>query len=446
MMMTSSQFGLDDMEALLWGPSSPTADPLGSLLLHADQEEPRERGGASTSVGGLSPAPSFSTSLASSSPPPSSSSSPPPFYSPPPSPSAMFLQGVKAATELDLPWLAQPDQLGRSHTDADVNKVDGFCDLDWMTERVDLSEFDLESLIGSCCADDEPPSSPEDLLASLDCPMELDPLAALPTPPLSSLPPPTVYTTVLSTPPKDHTVFTPPVEPLSPVPSPPPCIPDPQEELEIKTEPYSPAPSTHSQPSPACTLELGSEVDVSECEEKPVVATVVIPRIVLSLSPTRIVLLLAPKDQVGVRTTTVSTTTEVIRPPPQAPTPAKTPRNRPYPEHEAQPGSPSPGASGVKVRSTRGVEARAGGRSSFKAPKEKKLKKMEQNKTAATRYRQKKRAEQESLGSEYAELERKNIELTEKADSMAREIQYLKELMTEVRMAKIKAGRGAADL
>ncbi|KAJ3600500.1 hypothetical protein NHX12_031481 [Muraenolepis orangiensis] len=36
MMMTDSQFGLGDMEALLWGPSSPTADPPGSLHPHSD--------------------------------------------------------------------------------------------------------------------------------------------------------------------------------------------------------------------------------------------------------------------------------------------------------------------------------------------------------------------------------------------------------------------------
>ncbi|PWS22519.1 hypothetical protein DKP78_17960, partial [Enterococcus faecium] len=43
------------------------------------------------------------------------------------------------------------------------------------------------------------------------------------------------------------------------------------------------------------------------------------------------------------------------------------------------------------------------------APKvvEKKLKKMEQNKTAATRYRQKKRAEQDLLNSECTDLEKR---------------------------------------
>lgn len=67
---------------------------------------------------------------------------------------------------------------------------------------------------------------------------------------------------------------------------------------------------------------------------------------------------------------------------------------------------------------------------------EKKLKKMEQNKTAATRYRQKKKSEQEVLSAECSELEQRNRELAEKADGISREIQYLRDLMEEVRSAK----------
>lgn len=69
---------------------------------------------------------------------------------------------------------------------------------------------------------------------------------------------------------------------------------------------------------------------------------------------------------------------------------------------------------------------------------EKKLKKMEQNKSAATRYRQKKRAEQEAITAECRQLEARNQTLQEKMDSMAKEIQYLKGLVDEVRKAKIK--------
>ena len=69
---------------------------------------------------------------------------------------------------------------------------------------------------------------------------------------------------------------------------------------------------------------------------------------------------------------------------------------------------------------------------------EKKLKKMEQNKTAATRYRQKKRVEQDLLKTECDELEKRNHELMEKAESISREIQYLKDLMEEVRKRRSK--------
>ncbi|KAM6291887.1 cyclic AMP-dependent transcription factor ATF-4 isoform 2-T2 [Porphyrio hochstetteri] len=72
---------------------------------------------------------------------------------------------------------------------------------------------------------------------------------------------------------------------------------------------------------------------------------------------------------------------------------------------------------------------------------DKKLKKMEQNKTAATRYRQKKRAEQEALSGECRDLEQKNQALKEKADSLSKEIQYLKDLIEEVRKAKGKRAR-----
>lgn len=440
MMKTNSLFGLDDMEALLLGPSSLMADAMDLLSFHPDREQ-QERGGTSFE-GDTSPAsPLTSSSL-------SSSSSPPPFYSPPTSPPAVLLREDKAGTESDLlslPWLGHPEQPRR--TVSDDGKEDVFGDLDWMAERVDLSEFDLDSLIGSCSPTEESRSSPEDLLASLDCPMELDSLAmpALSTPVLSSLPSASLSSNPPPTPP---TVCTEPSvitldEPEShideqDVPSPALFVPEPQEELEIKSEPASPAPSPHlvdSPSSPAYTLDLGSEVDVSESEVKPVVASVIpqVPRIVLSLSPTRIVLVLAPKDEVSF-TTTVTTPSEVIHSSP----PPKSSRSRPYPEPKYKASPPSPSATSVKVKSPGG----AGGdeRAPLKATKAKKLKKMEQNKTAATRYRQKKRAEQESITKEHERLKRKNMELTEKAESMAREIEYLKELMEEVRQAKIKKG------
>ncbi|XP_030064232.1 cyclic AMP-dependent transcription factor ATF-4 [Microcaecilia unicolor] len=73
--------------------------------------------------------------------------------------------------------------------------------------------------------------------------------------------------------------------------------------------------------------------------------------------------------------------------------------------------------------------------------KDKKMKKMEQNKTAATRYRQKKRAEQEAISSECRQLEERNSTLTEKVDSLTKEICYLKDLIEEVRTAKNKRAK-----
>uniref|UniRef100_A0A3B5LTM5 Cyclic AMP-dependent transcription factor ATF-4 n=1 Tax=Xiphophorus couchianus TaxID=32473 RepID=A0A3B5LTM5_9TELE len=351
-------------------------DAMDLAFLHPDKDG-RQEGGGGSPPGRVSP-------LASSAL--SSSSSPPPFYSPPPSPPALDLGGDKAGMESDLlplSWLDHPVQ-PRS------NNV--LSDLDWMAERVDLSDFDLDSLIGSCSPVEDAPSSPEDLLASLDSPMELD---SFPLPTLSSAPSASF----------NH------------VPSVSGSDPSPQEELEVKSEPASPGPSpcvVDSPSSPAFTLDLGSEVDISESEVKPVVASVVpqVPKIVLSLSPTRIILVLTPKNGVGV------TPAAAPRSPPASP-PQKSPRSRPYPDPKHRASPPSPSTDDLT--------------STSKAPRDKKQKKMEQNKTAATRYRQKKRAEQDSLLVEHAQLERKNVELTEKAESMTREIEYLKELMEEVR-------------
>lgn len=466
MMMTSSQFGLEDMEDLLWGPSSPMVDAVDLLSVYTDQQELQEVGRASPEwdTPPVSPLNSLS--------PPSSSSSPP-FYSPPPSPPAVLLHEDKVGTESDLQSLSSVGRLGQLRKVAlddgkGINLItkcrnrlrnhmwSGFeqelsilmfvsaekmlSDLDWMAERVDLVEFDLESLIGSCSATEEAPSSPEDLLASLDCSMELDslPLPA-PSTPMPTCPPsasslnvhiltPTLPATTLE--PSVNTVEDPEsyIEDKA-VLSPPPCVPEPQEELEIISEPASPdlsSPVIECPSSPAYTLDLGSEVDVSESEVGPVVSSAVPPvqRVVLSLSPTRLVLVLAPKKEVTHTAPTATSTAEVIC----VCAPQKPCRSRPYPETRACP--PSPSGSGVKARQT--VKSKG-----------KKVKKMEQNKTAATRYRQKKKLEKEGLLEEHTILERKNVELKEKAESMAREIEYLKELMEEVRQTITKKGLAA---
>ena len=63
---------------------------------------------------------------------------------------------------------------------------------------------------------------------------------------------------------------------------------------------------------------------------------------------------------------------------------------------------------------------------------EKKRRKKEQNKTAALRYRQKKRSEQGVVFNECEELERRNIELKSKVSEMTREVNYLKGLIDEI--------------
>jgi len=63
---------------------------------------------------------------------------------------------------------------------------------------------------------------------------------------------------------------------------------------------------------------------------------------------------------------------------------------------------------------------------------ERKSRKKQQNKDAATRYRQKKKAETDNIHEECTALELRNKELRDKVDQMTREIQYLKDLMTDV--------------
>lgn len=278
-----------------------------------------------------------------------------------------------------------------------------------MTEKIDLSDFDLDSLIGSCDLD-EPPSSPEELLASLESQMDLEfPSASTPVPEELNLP-----SFPLDLPVEAEIQ----PEPVS---------------VEIKSEPVSPPPAP---PSPAFTLELGSEVDISISDLEKTVpkasAENQTQSIVFSLSPAHIVVVLTPKEELSIFSSSsdqsdsgvesVSGSPPRVQSPVPSPKPAGVSRTKPY-------SKPDPDAAidvSGKVKSVSGTT---------KTP-DKKLKKMEQNKTAATRYRQKKRVEQDNLNAECTELERKNAELAEKADSISREIQYLKDLIEEVRSAK----------
>ncbi|MEE6483301.1 hypothetical protein FKM82_013502 [Ascaphus truei] len=67
---------------------------------------------------------------------------------------------------------------------------------------------------------------------------------------------------------------------------------------------------------------------------------------------------------------------------------------------------------------------------------DRKQKKRDQNKTAALRYRQRKRAEYDALDEDCQGLEVRNRELKEKSDSIEREIQYVKDLLIEVYKAR----------
>lgn len=415
----SSRFGPDDMEVLLWDPSSPMADPLGSFL--DKDEEVLPLGGTE------SPLSSFS-------------SSPLPSLSPPCTPPSLH-RGEKAGlNQLSLPWFSS-NELCLDNGGADSGNEHSFSEMDWMTERIDLSGFDLESLIDSCDSED-PPSSPEELMASLESQIDLDsqPVASDNTP--SPSPPVSVpeidqlsnLSFTLNTPVSTPFISSIPCEVSDPSSE----VPEPQAELEIKSEPASPVPSPSILPpeSPTDTLELGCEVDIAEVQS-PTPVAMRVPKIVLSLSPTRIVLVLAPKEEASVIATHPGEVVVDNSPSPASPVPqtpaspqSRSCRVKPYPTPDSKPTqnqqSESPSLTG-RVKSTSGSKV---------VVEKKKLKKMEQNKTAATRYRQKKRAEQESLQSECTALEERNQELAEKAESLTKEIQYLKELMDEVKRAR----------
>lgn len=319
---------------------------------------------------------------------------------------------------------------------------DAFVGMDWMSEKIDLSGFDLDRLIGSCPSD-ESPSSPEDLLASLDSQMDLDLEsfdAAAPTLDDSlelGLSLPSIHSLPL-----EH--------PLSGAAEAKTTEVTPPHEVVLKSEPPSPAPSP-SPLSPANTLELGSKVDVLDAEKTATSLTATIPDptgTIQTASPTVLsppttshnVVVLPNKNEPS--PVSLSDQSIKVSPPssdcdsdsgiesigssptrlPSPPPTAGSSRTKPYSKPETNAAS-SPSAKTPRVKSVSG------------APKvvEKKLKKMEQNKTAATRYRQKKRVEQELIGTELEGLEKRNRELTEKAESISREIQYLKDLMEEVR-------------
>ncbi|KAI4792522.1 hypothetical protein KUCAC02_033335 [Chaenocephalus aceratus] len=508
---------LEDVEALYLGPSFLTADPMGPLLDHEDEEA-------------LSPS-CYLEGKAPASPPLSFSSSPPPSHA------SLFL-GTKASED-PLPW-----QL-HAPTGAEHCSDDAFAGMDWMSEKIDLSELDLESLIGS---DD----SPEELLASLDPHMDLDAFhSSLPLPldphldldafhsslplPLdphldldafhSSLPLPLdphldAFHSSLPLPLDPHLdAFHSPLPlPLDPhmdldaslpLPLDPhmdldaslPLPLDPHMDLDaslplpldphldldafhsslpLPLDPHLDLDAFHSSlplpldphldafhsslplpldphldafhsslplpldphlekevvlksepPSPAFTLDLGSEEDVLDVLSSPVVLPSPPPpghMLVVNALPDQPIKTSPPSSDCesdsGIESFTDSPPRLLSSPP--TPTLPSSSRTKPY-SKKPEPSSSS--SVSIKMKSVSG------------APKvvEKKLKKMEQNKTAATRYRQKKRVEQDLVSEECEELMKKNEALEERAEAISREIKYLTELMEEVRRRRTKS-------
>jgi len=289
-------------------------------------------------------------------------------------------------------WLAADGLVSAS----DNGKEDAFSGTDWMVEKMDLKEFDFDALLSLGDLDTMPD---DELLATLDDPCELfDPL--------------------------DQEINKEPLHTVNPIGHLP--------ESLLQTDQV--APFTFLQPPPlnlealSCTpehsfsLELGSEVDISEGDRKSDSATfiTIVPQSIKEeegTSDNDSGVCMSPESYLGS--------------PQHSPSTSRASPNRNLPSPATPCGSAGPKPYDPPVEKV--VVAKVKGEKL-----DKRLKKMEQNKTAATRYRQKKRAEQEALTGECKELEKKNEALKEKADSLAKEIQYLKDLIEEVRKARGK--------
>ncbi|NXJ81090.1 ATF4 factor, partial [Trogon melanurus] len=295
-------------------------------------------------------------------------------------------------------WLAV-DSLGNT---IDSSQEDAFSGMEWMVEKMDLKEFDFDALLGMEHL--EATVSPDELMATLEdtCDLLFNPTIQE----FHNKEPPLITDLITHLPESPIGA-----DPMVPLPS-------------LWSFPLSPG-SLTSTPDHSFSLELGSEVDVLEGERKQEGPTVVV---VIAKSEKEEEnhsddsgICMSPDSYLG---TPQHSPTHSVGSHHDNPFPADAAcgsvRSKPY-DHPAE-----------KV-----VSAKVKGEKKI----DKKLKKMEQNKTAATRYRQKKRAEQEALSGECRELEQKNQALKEKADSLSKEIQYLKDLIEEVRKAKGKRAR-----
>ncbi|XP_072512296.1 cyclic AMP-dependent transcription factor ATF-4 [Notamacropus eugenii] len=271
----------------------------------------------------------------------------------------------------------------------DYGKEDAFSGMDWMVEKMDLKEFDFDALLGM----DDLESTCSELIATLEDSCDLfDPLASTNKDSPSTVSSIGQFPETLLEP--DH------VTPLTSHPS----------------FPFS-VMALISTPDHSFSLELGSEVDVLEGDRKSEAVYGVMPKDIKEEEP--------PSDNdSGIGTCT--------SPESYLGSPQHSPSTNMGLLTESQLSSDATFLSARLKPYDRPLEDKK------EKKVDKKLKKMEQNKTAATRYRQKKRAEQEALSGECRELEQKNEALKEKADALSKEIQYLKDLIEEVRKAKEK--------
>ncbi|XP_039353014.1 cyclic AMP-dependent transcription factor ATF-4 [Mauremys reevesii] len=294
-------------------------------------------------------------------------------------------------------WLAV-DSLGKN---TDNSQEDAFSGMDWMVEKMDLKEFDFDALLGM--DDLEATVSPDELMATLEDSCDLlDP----PTQEIDTKEPPLITDPIIH-------------HPESPI-----GVDQVASLTLLLSLPLSPG-SLTSTPDHSFSLDLGSEVDVLEGDRKPEATTfvVVVPKLEKEeeAHSDDSGICMSPESYLGTPQHSPTTSVESLTDSQFATDPiCESVRPKPY-DHPAE-----------KI-----VSAKVKGEKRA----DKKLKKMEQNKTAATRYRQKKRAEQEALSGECRELEQKNEALKEKADSLSKEIQYLKDLIEEVRKAKGKRAK-----
>ncbi|XP_005446808.1 cyclic AMP-dependent transcription factor ATF-4 [Falco biarmicus] len=295
-------------------------------------------------------------------------------------------------------WLAV-DSLGNT---IDSSQEDAFSGMEWMVEKMDLKEFDFDALLGMEHL--EATVSPDELMATLEDTCDL---LFNPTIQEFHSKEPSLITDLIAHLPESPIG----ADPMAPLAS-------------LWSFPLSPG-SLTSTPDHSFSLELGSEVDVLEGERKQEAPTFVV---VITKSEKEEEnhsddsgICMSPDSYLG---TPQHSPTNSVGSPNDNQFPADAScgsvRSKPY-DHPAEKVVPA------KIKGEKKID--------------KKLKKMEQNKTAATRYRQKKRAEQEALSGECRELEQKNQALKEKADSLSKEIQYLKDLIEEVRKAKGKRAR-----